>query len=224
MFRIGICDDTECDRELAERVCADHLKNKGIDFEIVSFENGFDFFAYKKEIHLAILDIEMPDMNGIEIKNKMESLDSRTFILYMTNYSHFMQDAFGVNVLGYVFKWDMEKRLLKTIDTVVNKVCKYAIVNGVYDSREILYIKSRRSYCEINFVNGEQKTVPKKPLNEYEKELVEVNFLRVHKSYLVNLRWVTKMSKEQVFFENVTVPIAKRRWAHVKEEWINYDM
>ena len=100
-MKIAICDD---DKEITEEVLLYCKECLGSRCEIVTFNDGKKLLEYSGDIDLLVLDIEMPEGNGIEIKDKFQRADKRTLIIFLTNYSEFIMDAFGINVLGLLLK------------------------------------------------------------------------------------------------------------------------
>ncbi|MCI8409279.1 MAG: LytTR family transcriptional regulator [Lachnospiraceae bacterium] len=87
------------------------------------------------------------------------------------------------------------------------------------DSRTIVYIESERVYSIFYMDNGE-KVYVRKPLNDLERILESEGIIRIHRSYMVNVQWITKMEKENVNVEwcvngekteKRIIPIAQRR-------------
>lgn len=60
--------------------------------------------SYSDSLDILILDIEMPEMSGIEVKKRLERIRNHTLILYVTGHVEFMQEAFGTYVFGFVEK------------------------------------------------------------------------------------------------------------------------
>lgn len=98
------------------------------------------------------------------------------------------------------------------------------------DSRTIVYIESERVYSIFYMDNGE-KVYVRKPLNDLERILESERIIRIHRSYMVNVQWITKMEKENVNVEwcvngekteKRIIPIAQRRRKNVRENIFNF--
>jgi two-component system response regulator LytT len=99
LLHILVCDDEPaCVKELGILLKQYEKANKDI-FEIISvtdFEQRDDFNA-----DIIFLDIEMPKKDGIKIKNELESLNCKSLIIFVTNHTESIYDAFGTNVIGF---------------------------------------------------------------------------------------------------------------------------
>ena len=149
-------------------------------------KSGKEVLAYQGEIDILILDIDMPGIDGIQEKNQMQKKNRNTNIIFVTNYSERMREAFGPWVFAFVDKGDIEKDLKRILPELIERICRYVKIDRLYDSREVLYLQAEGSYTDLYFRSGERHTI-RKNLKELEKELVGVDFIRTHRSYLVNM-------------------------------------
>ena len=100
-MKIVICDDREFEIEILKKLCEEYVSEHIPEAEIVCTANPGRIAAEDPDI--LILDIEMPEKSGIEIKNELTEGD-RPLIIFATAYFEFMKDAFGRNVIGYMEK------------------------------------------------------------------------------------------------------------------------
>ena len=106
---IGICDDDNIMRERIERVCKDVTKKYNEETIIKKYKDGQEITD--QNIDILILDIEMPMVGGIAVKEKLENAKSNTVIIFATSHEEMMAQAFGVNVIGFVTKKYIEDQL-----------------------------------------------------------------------------------------------------------------
>ena len=99
---IGICDDDRGDRACIREICeAAAQENKSI-CTFIEFESARDYWESEHKVDLLILETKMPEMTGIELKNKMQELHDRTMIIFVSNHVEMMPLAFGIHVYGFV--------------------------------------------------------------------------------------------------------------------------
>ncbi len=178
-----------------------------------------------KQVHadIVFLDIEMPDERGFAL---FEQVDTSLFeVVFVTAYAEHIQ--YSLNTLGcfgYINK-PIEREQLKNILIRYNekyeKESLFKLVAHNNNKRElinledILYCKGEGSYCAI--VTTKDKYIQSKTLKEIQSRLPEDRFLRVHKSYIVNLNHVKNYSKERREMElkescclnRDTIPVSK---------------
>lgn len=177
-------------------------------------------FLKRNEVDLILLDIQIPSVSGIEF---LRILKNTPQVIITTAYSEFAVEAFDLDVRDYLKKPFSFERFLKALQRVsvapdprqlhqfqtktneqsfaffnVNKT----MVRVLFD--DIQYIESMREYIYLHTVNG--KVVTKMGTHEIEKSLDE-NFLRIHRSFIVNLKRVTAFTAKDVFISDTPVPI-----------------
>lgn len=208
-MRIGICDDNTNDRQLMEDICLKVVENLSIDCEVVVFDEGMKLLGYENDLDVLILDIEMPEISGLEVKQRLRDLGKDCIIIFVTNHEELVFSAFGVNVHGFVRKQYLTMQLGNMLTSAIEILNMFVILEDNLDSREIKYMKSLRVYTELFLANGEKK-VTRISIKKYEEILAKVGFVRIHKSYLVNLKWADKITEKEVFIGTEILPIATR--------------
>lgn len=164
--------------------------------------------AIRLQPDVVFLDVEMPKMNGIEVAAVLKELKNPPQIVFATAYPQFAAEAFRVNAIDYLLKPYEEDQLAQTL----NRIRTPEIVEAIPETspqlgklaieREgeivyllissILYICREGSVTRI-VTNTEEYEV-KLTLKELEMRLIPFSFYRIHKSYLVNLLHVTRLS------------------------------
>ena len=177
-------------------------------------------FLKKNEVDLIFLDIQIPGITGLDF---LRILKNPPQIIITTAYSEYAIEAFELDVRDYLMKPFSFDRFLKAINRItpapdttqvhqlqqvmtersfaffnVNKV----MVKVMFD--DILYVESMREYVYIHL--PENKVITKKGIGEFEKLLTK-NFLRVHRSFLVNTHKITAYTAEEIFINKISIPI-----------------
>lgn len=210
------------DEPLAQVLLVSQLK-KIPDIEIIAvFDNAFDAmkFIKTKEVDLVFCDIQMPDMNGISL---LKSLVTPPLFVFVTGHPDYALLGYELDVLDYILKpFDVE-RLVKTI----NKA--QAILNyGNSAAKDFMIIKDRSHliitpYNEVFFVKGNKDYICidtlEKNYNVY-KKLIEMEtslsnakqFVRVHKSYIVNLDFAKRVEGNVIIMKGSIqeIPIGRQ--------------
>lgn len=217
-MRIGICDDNVNDRCMIEKICTDAIASLSMDCEVVVFETGNEVLAYEKELHLLVLDVEMPVMDGFQIKQRLQDRKQETIIIYVTDHDELVLSAFGIYVYGFVMKKNIHMQLAHMLGSALEMLSQFIILEDGTDSREIKYIKSERIYSDMYFSDGRKKAT-RISMKEYENLLCKVGFVRTHKSYLVNLKWVDKVAEKELFIGTEKLPVATRLQKEVRASY-----
>ncbi|PRX54890.1 LytR/AlgR family response regulator transcription factor [Flagellimonas meridianipacifica] len=214
MIKVGIIDDEILARKVIEEYCA-----KIDSFTIVlSTGNPIEFinFVQQNEVDLIFLDIEMPELNGMEI---LSSLVKPPKVILTTAYSEYALESYNYGVVDYLLKPIKIERFLKAINRVSasqlvpakkhHKSEELQIkhdglpVNVPFDT--ILYIQSFGNYLKI-FTDSRMYLISETLINI--STLLTENFQRTHKSYIANLHRVAKATRTHLVIENNKVPIS----------------
>ncbi|WP_129409101.1 LytR/AlgR family response regulator transcription factor [Marinitoga lauensis] len=219
MINVAIIDDEYYARETLK-----DLINEMSPFEIKGcFESVEDFLKskLKNDIDVIFLDIEMPKMNGIKASKYLEKYK----IVFVTAYSEYAVDAFEVKALDYLTKPVSEVRFIETVNRIEEafkdtKLSKIAVENKneiiFLDFEEVYYFEYFEKKILVRTNNEEYVLKHFKNLNKLEKELPD-NFLRIHKSYIINLNYIDKLIKDLNSLQmknNKIIPIGK---THMKD-------
>lgn len=193
---------------------------------------------------LVMLDIEMPGMNGFDFMNKASEWDFD--VIFTTAYDKYAIKAIRFSALDYLLKpidivelknavnrhivkkqssagssqQPLVDNLLFNLKQKSLQHFKLALSTSegtfLYEPREIIVLEGSSNYTKFFFAN--QKTlVVSKTLKEYEDILLDHQFLRVHKSYLVNRAHVIKVDKEGILelSNQMYIPVSRRRKAEI---------
>ena len=214
MIKIAIVDDEILARQVLEEYCS-----KIDNFELVlSTGNPLEFinFMQQNDLDLIFLDIEMPELNGMEILRAMVNPPK---VILTTAYSEYALESYDYGVVDYLLKPIKIERFLKAIHKVAaSKIAapkkekanealqiKHDGIPLTLSFASILYIQSFGNYLKI-FTDTRMYLISETLINI--TTLLPDNFQRSHKSYIANLNRVTKASKTHLLIEDKKVPVS----------------
>ncbi len=214
MIKVGIVDDEILARKVLEEYCS---KLDTLEI-VVSTGNPLEFinFSQKNEVDLIFLDIEMPELNGMEI---LRSMIKQPKVILTTAYSEYALESYDYGVVDYLLKPIKIERFLKAINKVVaSKITQPKKDTGSEELqikhdgmpvnipfKSILYVQSFGNYLKI-FTDSRMYLTSETLINI--TTLLSENFQRTHKSYIANLDRVTKATRTHLFIENKKVPVS----------------
>lgn len=227
MLKIAICDDEEVFLEDTLKCCKRYFEKKGIDCDISTFSDGNELID-SGQYDIALLDVEMPGMSGIDIKKYLERQRYNTRIVFISGYPDMMQEAFGDRVSGFLVKPVNEMDFGKKMDEVLEKiihagrlmVCDTEYGNKAFYIDEILYIRAEGRYSRIYKEDGSTVLVSKS-ISEYEKEENE-KLVRCHKSFVINFEHVKSIKAVVIMKNGTEIPIGRTLKDEVKEKYDRY--
>lgn len=220
-MKIGICDDDREDLQLTYKVTTATFDQLGVEYDIKVFDKVEDILAWTEDLHLLILDIEMPGLSGIDLKKTLQRNAKGTMIIFVTNHDELMLSAFGIDVFGFAIKKNIEFQLPIILRDFISETTPRIVIDGEIDSRDIRYIKAARVYTEVHMKNGEHR-LTRRSIREYEEWLTDFDFVRIHKSYLINFAWVDKVAEDTVYIGEDELPIATRQKKEIQDKYREY--
>ncbi|MCT4593632.1 MAG: LytTR family DNA-binding domain-containing protein [Anaeromicrobium sp.] len=202
MITFLVCDDDKLTRILLKKIINDTISNS----KVIIANDGIEAITiFKKEdVHIVLLDIEMPNLNGIETAEILTKMNDRIKIIFITAYTEFALDSFNVHPYDYILKPINIERLRAGLKSLCNEI--YREKNYKKENNAI-FIKQRHetfriAYEDVLYLEKVDRSVllhtsnsnyiMNKNLSEVEILLNEI-FFRVHKSFIVNLRHINKI-------------------------------
>lgn len=227
-MRVAICDDENI--QLSMTKASLERAYKSLDLVIDTYTSGAKLLNATDSIDydLIILDIEMPEMNGIETAKKLRKIGEETAIVFLTSHVEYALEGYEVNALRYLTKPANTEKLSEIITYLVEqkKKDKRVLLRNSEDVEmvcvaDIYYMEAQDQMIRVVTDKGEYRN--RYNLGDYERELSAEGFFRIHRGYLVNLGHVRRMSRREIVMEDgVSLPISRVKEAALKEALFHY--
>lgn len=207
-----------------EPIALDVVKNLAVNIPFLSvkefFTNAFKAaeFLRKEKVDLIFLDIKMPDISGIDF---LRSLPNPPMIIFTTAYSEHAVLSFELDVIDYLLKPFSLPRFLKACNKAYEQYelkrnnhnpgspASVFIKSGYGQVRveldDILYVESIGNY--VQFISENHKIVSRQTMTEVEGLLPAASFVRVHRSFIVSKKKVSKIEKNTVWIKQAEIPV-----------------
>ncbi len=236
-MKIVVCDDSlEYLLKIEKLLLKYQELNPGRNFEIEKYSDALKLCnkIQKKEIaDVYILDIIMSDTTGIDIGNLLKKTKEGCVIIYITSSDDFALEAYGVHAIRYLLKPVKEGHFFEALDyamsyTETKKDALYLVktkdglVSVPYGKIE--YIENVSRILEICLTDGEKlKSIFIR--KSFDEEIIDLekekSFIKVHKSFLVNMKYIKKLSKDSIIMESgANLPVSKKNAAFVRKEYL----
>ncbi len=182
-------------------------------------------FLKTKDVDLIFLDIEMPLVTGLEFA---EQLPKQSLIIFTTAYSQYALKSYELDAIDYLLKPIEKHRLEKAIQKaeLYNQLLSQSIIKNTIESNtnDFLFIKSDRRFYKLNFeeikfIEGlkdyvvihtkTQKLITAMNLKTTHQKLPAQNFLRVSKSYVVNINFIDSFDNHNIFVDESEIPLGE---------------
>ena len=245
MIRTIIVDDEINAREFLEKLLQRYFPDKFLIMELCESVDEAIIAIEKFNPELVFLDIQMPNKNGFELIKEIKSIQFE--VIFTTAHAEFAIDAIKCSALDYLLKPINYIDLLETVKKYESKINKASqneklmlLIENLdtgnselkkiafptetgfefMKTNSILYCEADSNYCNIVCLDGKKITISK--TLKYIEELLPANiFQRIHKSYLVNLNYISRFNKSNELLVELTngkiLPVSVRQ----KENFIN---
>lgn len=189
---------------------------------LATFQSAIDANNYFKSntVDLVFLDVNLPDISGLDF---IKTVKNPPAIIMTTAYPEYAVSSFELDtIVDYLVKPFGFDRFLKAVNKAEDRLIKKDVVNQtVEDSiflnvdktlhkiilNDILFLESDRNY--ITIVTQTQKLSFIDSLKNWNQKLPDLEFLQIHKSYIINAKYVTKISGNEVYINTHRLPIGR---------------
>ena len=230
-LKIAICDDAQDQIEYVSGVVSAWAgKNRHV-VEVKRYSSAkaflFDYSA-EKDFDILLLDIEMPEMSGVALAKAVRRENATVQIVFITGYYEYFSDGFDVSALHYLIKPVDAEKLFPVLDRAVNNLQyrQRAVLVTSPDGdvkvslADICYVESENVHVAVHTVSGVYRS--RIALAKFAEQLDET-FIKVHRSYIVGLKYIKKISRNDITMLNGDVlPISRGMYDAIHAALIKY--
>lgn len=213
MWKAYIVEDEPLAREELKYLLTESNKVEIVG-EADSLKNAFDEVS-KQQPDLVFLDIDLNEDNGLDLAKKLLELNPTPAVVFATAYDEYAMKAFELNAVDYILKPFDEERIRKTLEKITqmgkmgggnfvsapslhkssNDNGKIAVLLNekivLLEKESIMYLESYEGKCKVKTIDHEY--LVSDSLSVLEKKLCNPNFMRVHRSFLLNMEHVVEI-------------------------------
>ena len=209
----AICDDDKGTVDAVNVILKNILRENECAGNICTYTDSrsliLDLTDYKP-IDLAIIDIEMPYYNGLQVAKEIKTRFPECYIIFLTSYIKYAVEAYEFQIFRYTPKSEIETKLPRYIDEAVKLINlqngrTYTVVKNEILERlpynQMLYVSKEGKYAVITCIDGREIRV-RKSLHEVFDELDQNEFVIIDRGYIVNLAFISRICDHEVVFKN----------------------
>ena len=213
------------DEELAQDVIENYISTIPTLKLVGRCDNAMEAisFLHNNRVDLLFLDLNMPELSGLEM---LKTLQSPPNVILTTAYSEYALESYEYGVVDYLLKPIKLERFIKAINKVVEKFnftkeepqSTEQKVQSIFVKEDhvtyqvglsgILFVEAFGNYLKIHCLD--KVYVTRETMNEMERKLLEGRFIRVHKSFIVSLDKISKVSGNRVIIGLQEIPVGEK--------------
>ncbi len=232
-MRIAVIDDEAIFAKYLGRKVCELFDNRKCPYVCDVFTDSEKFIAAHNKwgYNLIFLDIDMPGMNGMEVATNLRQGDKDITIIFVSIHEHFVFESMRFLPFRFLRKSYIDEELVSEVDAYFNEIYKpdskiklkcqdKKVINAALSSIVCFFSIRHAIYCLIG-----EESYPlysrQYTLEKLEKELDPFGFVRIHRSYLVNCRYISKIESKYVYLKVKSLdalPISLSRSSAVREK------
>ncbi len=229
-IKIILCDDDPVFLKTLRGEIERTFTKLTMNTEIAAFDSPGDIPAEAlTACDMAFLDIdfEREDQNGIDVARTLRQVNSHALIFFVTNYVDYAPTGYEVQAFRYILKRDMSGVLERYILQAVENMAEGRRVLRLRDKditvdlpfEQISYLEVMDHYVSVHV--GDKAYTLGATLSSLEKEMETHGFLRIHKSYLVNMRCIYKFrARECQLVDGTVLAVSAKNYSQQKQKYL----
>jgi len=230
-IRIALCDDEKHQRDYLMLLTGQWANQNNIKAQTDPYESAEQFKMMREDstpYDILLLDIQMGGQDGVSLAKELRAQNDNLIIIFITGMPDFLQDGYDVSALHYLLKPVDEGKFFAVLDKAAKQVSNggrqlLLPVDGdivKVSAADIMYIESFAHYLEIVLISS--AITVKMPIYKLEQQL-GTGFVRCHRSYLVGMRHISKITKTDIILDSgKAIPLSRRLYSAANEAFIKF--
>lgn len=228
-MKILICDDEQRYIDELKTHVEKFMQYRFVNYEIHTVNNPQEVAESNEIYQLVFLDIQMDNLDGISLAKILKKRNSKVAIFFVTSFNDYQDDAMDLRAFRFFEKPFNADRLYSGLEKAMEYIDESYIDFFVYANNEqkkiltdeVIYVE--RGNRQVTLVTTQGNFTTRESFDEWCEFLQNSFFYRVHKSFIVNLHYVTGYKYSELFVQNnIRIPIASRRQADFHKFWFSY--
>lgn len=229
-MRVAIVDDEQRVREQLREYVGRFAAESGLEMQTELFSSGDQFMQdYRMVYDICIFDIDMPGTNGMDTARKLRKMDKNVTIIFVTNFVQYAINGYEVEAVDYIIKpvgyYDFSMKFYRTVEKAAQKQDRIYVIQTSEGARrlhvnDIIYIEVLSHYLYFHTEKSVYKA--RGSMNQLEAELMPYFFVRIHRAYLINLKYLENILAKEVVVNGTLFPLGRNYKDLVKQEYMKY--
>ena len=235
MIKIAFCDDDISILEQINTLLNQYQVEKNQEIGYAAFHSPLELMAeFEKgmRVDILLLDVIMPGENGIDVAKEIRQYDQNVKIIFLTSSSEFAVQSYTVGAFFYQLKPIWKESFFRLLDSVISEChagqhnslilrCKTGITRLELDRLEFCEVIGRMLLFHMESGKVLESAGS---LDELGEKLTDYpNFIRPHRSFLINMEYIQNISCRGITMENLTeIPLPHGKYSEIKNQYLEY--
>lgn len=228
-MKIAICDDESIVRDSIKSMCVRYFNDKNIVCGIDTFETFQRFMVKNNDYDLVFLDYNIPgDVDGIEFAKQLRKENKTIFIIFLTSFPEHVFESFSLNTFRYLVKpvdntvlSDSLESFIEIYNTDRKITVTFSDMTYCFDADDVMYIEADKRATVIRTTGNTYRS--NKGISVYESEISNPHFFRTHRSYIVNMKYVSRFERKIITLTNgELIMISPKRYEEFEKNYFSY--
>lgn len=217
-MKIVICDDNLNIVDEVKVLLSEYSSSRNITLDISTFDNGKAVLDSDDNYNIAILDVEMPDMDGIALGEELRKCNKQIVLIYLTAHSQYLDSALNLNAARFFEKPIDKDRFFSGMDNAIERIDNSTISFFIRDDKsQVRVIADSIVYVEIEhrktkLVTEDNTYYTTHTLDYFKDKLVSSIFAQPHKSYIINFNYLTAYERTEIMLDGkYKIPVSRSK-------------
>ncbi len=228
-MKIVICDDDKNCIDDVVGLIDDYSNKSSVKFEKFIYSSPQEVLENEEKYDIAILDVEMPGIDGIELGKQLRKFNSQIVLIYLTAHSQYLDSALNLNAARFFEKPIDKERFFKGLDNALERIDNTTVNFFIRQDKSqmrvtadsIIYIEIEKRKTKL--VTNERAYSTTYSIDYFRDRLLSSVFASPHKSYIVNLNYVTQYERDKIQLDGkYTIPVSKSKQTAFHKAFIRF--
>ena len=228
-MNIVVCDDNLNIISEIKKMLNEYSAIKNVPLEISVFDNGKAVLESNDNYNIAILDVEMPDMNGIALGEELRKRNKQIVLIYLTAHSQYLDSALNLNAARFFEKPIDKDRFFSGIDNAIERIDNTTINFFIRDDKTQVRVTAE-SIIYIEILHRKTKVVTEDKtyftthtLDYFKDRLVSSIFAQPHKSYIINFNCITAYERDEIVLDGqYKIPVSRSKQTEFHKSFVRF--
>lgn len=229
MIKLAIIEDAAEDRKQLSELVSRYAETSETQIELKEFEGSLDFLKTNEKFDIILLDIMMPDCNGMEMAHRLREIDEDTVIIFVTGMEQYAIEGYSVSAVGFLIKPASYEHLSSTLERAINsrgrKLSNSILIKTnnhhvIVEVSSIEYVEVKGHFLVLHTQNGNIQT--KGTMKDLLGKLSSSSFICCNNRTIVNVNHILSIRDNTVFLPSGELTISRRRRLEFIETVLRY--